>query len=80
METRAVPNQCTHICDTRSLGHLGTLGTRACILSPCRGFTCEATLVNLEVDRGEDTQISRDTVARGEGDKVTWDNLISKDV
>jgi hypothetical protein len=55
MKTRAIPNQCAHICDTSSFGHLGALGTCTRVLPPCRGFTCQATLVNLEVDSGEDT-------------------------
>jgi hypothetical protein len=80
MKTRAIPNQCAHICDTNSFGHLGALGTCTRVLPPCRGFTCQATLVNLEVDSGEDTQISGDTVACGEGDKITRDNLVSKEV
>jgi hypothetical protein len=80
VKIRAIPNQCPHICDARPLGHLSSFGTPSSILPPCRGFTGQTTLVNLEVGSGENAQISWDAITRGEGDQVTWDNLICKDV
>ena len=80
VKARTIPHQCAHICYGRSLGHLGTLDTWRRILLPCRRFTRQATLINLEVGGRENAEISRDAVTCGERDKVTRDNLIRKDV
>ena len=80
MKTRTIPNQCPHICNTRPLGHLSSLGTRSDILPSGRGFTRQTTLINLEVGSGENAQISWDAITRGESDKVARDSLIRKDV
>lgn len=80
VKARTIPHQCAHICYGRSLSHLGALGTWSRILSPCCCFTRQAALVNLEVGGGENAEISGDTVTCGEGDKITRDNLICKEV
>jgi len=80
METRAIPHQCTHIRDARSLGHLGTLGTWSYALASCSSLARQATLVDLKVGSSENAQISGNAVACGEGDKVTRDDLIRKEV
>jgi hypothetical protein len=80
MKARTVPHQCAHICYGRSFSHLGALSTWSRILPPRCGFTRQATLINLEVGGGQNAEISGDTVACGEGDKVARHNLIRKEV
>jgi hypothetical protein len=80
VETRTIPHQRAHICDARSFGHLCAFGTWSYTLSSCGSFTRQATLVDLKVGSGEDAEISRNAVACGEGDKVTRDNLVRKEV
>lgn len=80
VKPRTIPHQSAHICYGRSLSHLGALGTWSRILPPCCGFTRQAALVNLEVRGGKNPEISGDTVTLGEGDKITRDSLIRKEV
>ena len=67
-KARTIPHQCTHICYRRPLSHLSAFGTWSRILPPCRGFTRQTALVNLEVRGGDNAEISWDTIACGEGD------------
>ena len=49
-------------------------------LSPRVSLSRETGLVHIEVDRGEEADVSWDTVAGGERDDVAWDKLIGEDV
>ena len=49
-------------------------------LSTRVGFARETGLVDFEVDGGDETDVSRDAVAGGEGDDVAWDELVREDV
>ena len=75
-----VSYQRAHIRDTRSLGHLGAVGTGCNTLSPLGSFARQAALVNLEIEGSEQADVSRDAVACGEGDEITRNKLVGEQV
>lgn len=84
--TPAVPNERAHVRDAASVRQAYRFAcarggsARSGQLAPCGRFARERRLVDLERERGEEPNVGWDAVAGGKGHKVTWDELICKEV